>query len=410
MSRTSSPWSESTAHAQSVAGRALTLHPITRAICRRRSRSAVRTALAVATVTAPALLGATVPSSAFGAATAPSAAAPCRRSTPRRPSTASSRRSRRRPPDSRWPPPPAGSASPGARTAQPSRSPAAPRPSPAPEWPDTSATLTATYTVGSETRSVDDVVRVAAQLDDATTVQRDLAAIAIPNVGDIRTNVSMPSTGTLGSSIAWSVVSPSGATVRDGSAAGPVPSTSTARRPVAPRSTWSSVRPRPADPSPAHATSPSGCSRYPRASRTPRRTSERSSPERVTAPGASASPPRRATTRSAGARSTTASRSSPRTWGRRAYATRSSSARTRATRSSGSPPTSRSTGSPVASTPRRSRGSTYIEVWESTDLVNWSRVLGVEHVPNHEHGRPPAMGCGSGRPRSRMLHWRDDHA
>ncbi|PPG85536.1 hypothetical protein C5C00_13295 [Rathayibacter rathayi] len=96
----------------------------------------------------------------------------------------------------------------------------APRPSPAPGWPDTSPTLTATYTVGSETRSVDDVVRVAAQLDDATTVQRDLAAIAIPNVGDIRTNVSMPSTGTLGSSIAWSVVGPSGATVRDGRAAG----------------------------------------------------------------------------------------------------------------------------------------------------------------------------------------------
>ncbi|PPF21659.1 hypothetical protein C5B95_04720 [Rathayibacter sp. AY1A7] len=91
---------------------------------------------------------------------------------------------------------------------------------PAAGQPDATATLTATYRVGTETRSVDYAVRVAAQLDDATKVQRDLAAIAVPNVGDIRTNVSVPTTGTLGSSIAWSVVSPSGATVRDGSAAG----------------------------------------------------------------------------------------------------------------------------------------------------------------------------------------------
>ena len=60
--------------------------------------------------------------------------------------------------------------------------------------------LTATYAVGGATRSVAYPVSVAAQLSDTEKVDRDLASITIPNVGDIRTNVTVPSTGALGPS------------------------------------------------------------------------------------------------------------------------------------------------------------------------------------------------------------------
>lgn len=91
---------------------------------------------------------------------------------------------------------------------------------PAAGSPAASVVLTATYAVGGATRSVTYPVSVAAQLSDTEKVDRDLASITIPNVGDIRTNVTVPSTGALGSGLVWIVVSPTGATLRDGSAAG----------------------------------------------------------------------------------------------------------------------------------------------------------------------------------------------
>ncbi|SMH50769.1 Ig-like domain (group 4) [Rathayibacter oskolensis] len=90
---------------------------------------------------------------------------------------------------------------------------------PAAGSPDASVTLTATYTSGTDTRSVDYPVTVTADVADADKAQRDLDAIEIAQAADVRTNVSVPARGALGSSIEWSVVSPSGATVRDGSTA-----------------------------------------------------------------------------------------------------------------------------------------------------------------------------------------------
>ncbi|MBF4461142.1 MULTISPECIES: immunoglobulin-like domain-containing protein [unclassified Rathayibacter] len=96
---------------------------------------------------------------------------------------------------------------------------------------DASVTLTASYSVGSVTRSVDYPVTVAAQLADSDTVQRDLDAISIPNVGDIRTDVTVPQRGAAGSTLTWSAVSPTGVTVRAGSAA--ATSTLAVERPAA---------------------------------------------------------------------------------------------------------------------------------------------------------------------------------
>ncbi len=83
---------------------------------------------------------------------------------------------------------------------------------------DASVLLTGTYTVGSQTRAVDYPVTVTAEVSDADKVTRDLAAVSIAQASDVRTNVSVPTTGALGSAFTWSVVSAGGATIRDGAA------------------------------------------------------------------------------------------------------------------------------------------------------------------------------------------------
>ncbi|MCJ1699380.1 Ig-like domain-containing protein [Rathayibacter festucae] len=90
---------------------------------------------------------------------------------------------------------------------------------PAAGSPDAAVTLTATFTSGSDTRTVDYPVLVTAQLADADKVQRDLDAVTVAQAGDVRTNISVPARGALGSAIAWSVVGSSAATIRDGSTA-----------------------------------------------------------------------------------------------------------------------------------------------------------------------------------------------
>ncbi|WP_159855422.1 immunoglobulin-like domain-containing protein [Rathayibacter sp. VKM Ac-2754] len=90
---------------------------------------------------------------------------------------------------------------------------------PAAGSPDASVVLTATYTSGTDTRSVDYLVKVVADVADADKAQRDLDAISIPNASNVRTNVSVPARGALGSSIEWSVVGSSTTTVRAGSTA-----------------------------------------------------------------------------------------------------------------------------------------------------------------------------------------------
>ncbi len=63
---------------------------------------------------------------------------------------------------------------------------------------DASVTLTATLTVNGETRTQTYVVLVPQQLADTEKVAQDLAAIAIANLDDIRTNFSVPTAGAPG--------------------------------------------------------------------------------------------------------------------------------------------------------------------------------------------------------------------
>jgi hypothetical protein len=82
---------------------------------------------------------------------------------------------------------------------------------------DASVTLTATFTVGSQTRTQTYAVTVPADLSDDTKAQRDLEAIAIANLDNVRTNFSVPTTGALGSTITWTVTGGSEfASIRDG--------------------------------------------------------------------------------------------------------------------------------------------------------------------------------------------------
>ena len=70
---------------------------------------------------------------------------------------------------------------------------------------DRTVTLTATFTAPDETRTQTYTVVVPEDLADQEKVEGDLAAIEIPGQGDIRTNISVPVTGALGSSIEWTV-------------------------------------------------------------------------------------------------------------------------------------------------------------------------------------------------------------
>ncbi|MFB8146756.1 immunoglobulin-like domain-containing protein [Microbacterium sp. NPDC056003] len=82
---------------------------------------------------------------------------------------------------------------------------------------DATVTLTATFTVGSDSRTQTYAVTVPQDLADDVKAQNDLDAIEIANADDIRTNFSVPQTGAEGSSIAWSVTSgAANAGLRDG--------------------------------------------------------------------------------------------------------------------------------------------------------------------------------------------------
>ncbi len=82
---------------------------------------------------------------------------------------------------------------------------------------DATVTLTATFTVGSESRTQTYVVTVPEDLADDVKAQQDLDAIEITGADNIRTNFSVPSTGAQGSAIVWSVTSgAANASLRDG--------------------------------------------------------------------------------------------------------------------------------------------------------------------------------------------------
>lgn len=70
---------------------------------------------------------------------------------------------------------------------------------------DANVTLTATFTIGAQTRTVTYPVVVPQQIADSTKVAQDLAAIEILNLDNIRNNFSVPSTGAQGSTIEWTV-------------------------------------------------------------------------------------------------------------------------------------------------------------------------------------------------------------
>ena len=83
---------------------------------------------------------------------------------------------------------------------------------------DADVTLTATFTVGAETRTATFSVWVPQEIADADKVAQDLAAIELLNLDNIRNNFSVPSSGPQGSAIAWSISagSASYASLRDG--------------------------------------------------------------------------------------------------------------------------------------------------------------------------------------------------
>ncbi|WP_214465271.1 immunoglobulin-like domain-containing protein [Microbacterium flavescens] len=83
---------------------------------------------------------------------------------------------------------------------------------------DANVTLTATFTLGAETRTATFAVRVPQEIADSEKVAQDLTAIEIGNLDDIRTNFSVPATGPQGSTIQWTVAASGAdhASLRDG--------------------------------------------------------------------------------------------------------------------------------------------------------------------------------------------------
>ncbi|KJL48690.1 Glycosyl hydrolases family 43 [Microbacterium hydrocarbonoxydans] len=72
---------------------------------------------------------------------------------------------------------------------------------------DAVATLTATFTVGGATTTRTYSVTVPAELSDQAKADADLAAVSISGAGDVRTALSVATAGANGSSLSWSVVS-----------------------------------------------------------------------------------------------------------------------------------------------------------------------------------------------------------
>ncbi|MDR7187359.1 hypothetical protein J2Y46_000175 [Microbacterium sp. BE35] len=86
---------------------------------------------------------------------------------------------------------------------------------------DATVTLTATFTVGAESRTQTYDVVVPEDLADDVKADADLDAIAIRGADNIRTNFSVPASGPQGSTVEWAVASGGGnASLRDGVTAG----------------------------------------------------------------------------------------------------------------------------------------------------------------------------------------------
>lgn len=81
---------------------------------------------------------------------------------------------------------------------------------------DAQANLTATFTVGAETRIRLYPVTVPQNLPDDVLAQADLDALEIPGADNVRTNVSLPTQGENGSDISWAVAPGAGAELRAG--------------------------------------------------------------------------------------------------------------------------------------------------------------------------------------------------
>lgn len=78
---------------------------------------------------------------------------------------------------------------------------------PAPGSADAAVTLTATFTVGGAVTTRTYSVTVSAELSDQAKADADLAAVAIAGAGDVRTALSVTTAGANGSALSWSVVS-----------------------------------------------------------------------------------------------------------------------------------------------------------------------------------------------------------
>lgn len=70
---------------------------------------------------------------------------------------------------------------------------------------DAAVTLTATFTVGAESRTQTFAVVVPQEIADADKVAQDLAAIEIRNLDNVRSNFSVPTIGAQGSAITWTI-------------------------------------------------------------------------------------------------------------------------------------------------------------------------------------------------------------
>lgn len=91
---------------------------------------------------------------------------------------------------------------------------------PTPGSGDATVTLTASFTAAGETRTKSYTLIVPEDLTDDEKAQADLDAIAIATADDVRTNVSVPTTGAQGSAIEWALPDGAPATLRAGAAPG----------------------------------------------------------------------------------------------------------------------------------------------------------------------------------------------